>query len=405
MTLAHGLRGVDVAVMCPATDVQELSGFVGDQVHVVAQNGEGLAAGLTSVFAHFAAEGRRRVIAFNSDSPHLPVSVFERAFDALAVSDVVVGPTDDGGYYLVGAKASHPGLFAGDGMGTTSALAALLTRARALGLSTYLTEAFWDIDVLADLIPLAEQLRLAPAKAPRTAAWLRGDTRWSSCRRRRRTRESYADSQALRPWRHPPRNADDLLTQLRQNHGRIPIGSLGTYVERFRFKDPVFAMLEKIAAPRLVAALAIFVGFLVAIWLRSKSAETPLDAFSWPMTASLVCAPVVYPWYLLWLLPFLRSPSILPLTVWTVSIIPTYVVWHLRTLGLPWKVPAWIMLLEYGSVAVAAAIIALPRFSRTARPTMFRGPGRVKPTTSTQFVAKGVSIIQHYIHFAQEDPP
>ena len=149
------------------------------------------------------------------------------------------------------------------------------------------------------------------------------------------------------------------------NHGRIPIGSLGTYVQRFRFNDPVFATLEKIAAPQVVVVLAILAGFLVAIWLRGKSSEPSLDAFSWPMAASLLCAPVVYPWYLLWLLPFVRSPSTLPIIVWTVSIIPTYVVWHLRTLGLPWKVPAWVTLLEYGSVAVAAAIVALLRFTRS----------------------------------------
>ena len=98
---------------------------------VVAQKGEGLAAGLTSVFAHFAAPGRQRVVAFNSDSPHLPASVLESAFEALTAHDVVVGPTHDGGYYLVGAKAAHPALFDGDGMGTKSALEALLARARA----------------------------------------------------------------------------------------------------------------------------------------------------------------------------------------------------------------------------------------------------------------------------------
>jgi alpha-1,6-mannosyltransferase len=84
------------------------------------------------------------------------------------------------------------------------------------------------------------------------------------------------------------------------------------------------------------------------------------------MAATLLCAPVVYPWYLLWLLPFVRSISTLPIIIWTLSIIPTYYVWHLRTVGRPWLVPDWIMVLEYGSVAVAAAIIALLRFSRSA---------------------------------------
>jgi alpha-1,6-mannosyltransferase len=150
------------------------------------------------------------------------------------------------------------------------------------------------------------------------------------------------------------------------NHGRIPIGSLGTYLQSFRFNDPVFATLERVAAPQLVVGLAVLVGFLTAIWLRSKAQVWSSDAFAWPMAASLLCAPVVYPWYLLWLLPFLRSASTLPIIIWTVSIIPTYYVWHLRTLGRPWLVPGWIMLLEYGSVATAGAIIEFRRFTRPA---------------------------------------
>jgi hypothetical protein len=150
------------------------------------------------------------------------------------------------------------------------------------------------------------------------------------------------------------------------NHGRIPIGSLGAYVQRFRFNDPVFATLERVTAPQVVAGLAVLVGLLTAIWMRRKSAEGSSDAFAWPMAASLLCAPVVYPWYLLWMLPFLRSTSTLPILVWTLSILPTYYVWHLRTVGRPWLVPDWIVILEYGSVAVAAAMIALRRTTRSA---------------------------------------
>lgn len=79
------------------------------------------------------------------------------------------------------------------------------------------------------------------------------------------------------------------------------------------------------------------------------------------MAASLAFAPVVYSWYVLWLLPFLRSTSTVPLMVWTVSILPTYLVWHLRSLGHAWQVPGWVLLLEYGSVAIAAAIVSLRR--------------------------------------------
>lgn len=171
VALAKSLTGVEVAVMCPEPDQDELVRLLGNTVQVVAQKGEGLAAGLTSVFRHFAAMGLQRVIAFNSDSPHLASSVLDSAFQILATRDVVVGPTHDGGYYLVGAKAVYPSLFEGDGMGSTSALERLLARTKALELATGFTEPFYDIDVADDLILLARELRLAPAKAPKTAAW------------------------------------------------------------------------------------------------------------------------------------------------------------------------------------------------------------------------------------------
>ena len=152
------------------------------------------------------------------------------------------------------------------------------------------------------------------------------------------------------------------------HRGRIPIGSLGTYIRTFRFNGPVFAALNQVAPPRLLAALAGLVGLVTAMWLRRGASELTPDVFAWPMAASLLCAPVVFPWYLLWLLPFLTSASTLLIVVWTVSIIPTYVMWHLRTVAGTWgALPGWVMLLEYGCVAMSAAVIA---FRRMARPTV-----------------------------------
>lgn len=150
------------------------------------------------------------------------------------------------------------------------------------------------------------------------------------------------------------------------HRGSVPMGSLGVFVQRFRFNDPMFALLERVAAPQLLVGLAVLVGFLTAIWIRSKSPALSADTFAWPMAASLLCAPVVYPWYLIWLIPFLRPAATVPLMIWTVSIIPTYYVWHLRTVGREWFVPGWISLLEFGSVAIGGAIILFRRFTRAA---------------------------------------
>jgi uncharacterized protein len=172
LELTKRLAGVEVAVMCPAPDQEELAQLFGNAAPVVAQEGEGLAAGLTSVFRHFAGGGQH-VIAFDTDTPHLALSVLHQAFEILATHDVVVGPTHDGGYYLVGARSAYQSLFEGDGMGQRSALDRLLARTKVLGLSTGFTERFYDIDVANDLILLAQELELAPTKAPRTAAWFK----------------------------------------------------------------------------------------------------------------------------------------------------------------------------------------------------------------------------------------
>ena len=172
VALARSLPSLEVSIMCPEPDVEAVVSSVKGAVRIVPQTGRGLAAGLTSVFAHFTNSGSQRVIAVNSDSPHLPAAMLERAFEMLEKCDLVVGPTHDGGYYLVGAKTPHPGLFASEGMGTESALDVLLRRAEGLGLSIGLAEKFYDIDVAEDLSQLAEALRRAPELAPSTAKWL-----------------------------------------------------------------------------------------------------------------------------------------------------------------------------------------------------------------------------------------
>jgi hypothetical protein len=193
------------------------------------------------------------------------------------------------------------------------------------------------------------------------------------------------------------------------NHGRIPIGSLGRYVQTFRFNGPVFAALDRVAPPQLLAGLAVLAGLVTATWLRSAAPEWSPAQFAWPMAASLLCAPVVFPWYLLGLLPFLISASTLLIIIWTVSIVLTYVQWHLRALGRPWgSLPGWVMLLEYGCVATAGAIIAIRRLMRPAAPrysnglfqssqlgqdaTSVSGNPRVPSnTTSVQFTEEGRS--------------
>jgi glycosyltransferase A (GT-A) superfamily protein (DUF2064 family) len=168
--------------MCPSGDVTDVAARLPADVEVVAQRGAGLAAALDSVFERFAPDFGR-IVAVDSDSPHLPLASLQAAFELLERTAVVVGPTEDGGYYLVGASAVHPRLFELASLGTGSARDALVANARALGLDVAFTEASYDVDLPADLRRLAAELQLDPSRAPRTAALL------ASWQRARATRD------------------------------------------------------------------------------------------------------------------------------------------------------------------------------------------------------------------------
>jgi len=135
--------------------------------------------------------------------------------------------------------------------------------------------------------------------------------------------------------------------------GGLPIGSLPQVVERFRFNGPIFTAAASVAGPVAATALAILVGLVVAALTRRRLSVAAPEAWAWPMAAALLCAPLIYPWYLVWLTPFLASAATMPLTIWTVSILSTYVVWQLPAGR--WAVPEWALLVEYGALLGAAS--------------------------------------------------
>jgi uncharacterized protein len=171
LDLARSVSSDALAIVCPTSDVADLAAWL-PAIEIVGQHGEGLAAGLVSAFRIFIDRGYRRVVALDGDSPQLPPETLEQAFTLLDSSDVVVGPTTDGGYYLVGSTSAKAELFDTHRMGTGSAAESLLASARGLGLRVALTEPCYDVDDAEDLARLACELRRSPHRAVRTAAWL-----------------------------------------------------------------------------------------------------------------------------------------------------------------------------------------------------------------------------------------
>ena len=102
--------------------------------------------------------GEERVVLVGSDLPHITVELVEEAFHKLERNDVVLGPTHDGGYYLIGMRGWHD-VLQGIQMSTGSELEDILALAQHSGLSVSLLEATFDVDVVEDLHPLRELAR------------------------------------------------------------------------------------------------------------------------------------------------------------------------------------------------------------------------------------------------------
>ena len=144
----------------------------------------------------------------------------------------------------------------------------------------------------------------------------------------------------------------------------LPFGGVTNVVANVRFNGPVFRWIAALTAPQVAAAAAVAVGCSIAAWARWRLDESDPAAWAWPMAAALACGPVIYPWYLLYFTPFLFSARTLPVSAWTLSVVPVYVVWEMVGRGGRWVVPAGVLVAEYAlpvAVAVWLAVSARRR--------------------------------------------
>ncbi|THH39721.1 TIGR04282 family arsenosugar biosynthesis glycosyltransferase [Neolewinella litorea] len=114
------------------------------------QVGAGLGERMTAAFDHAFARGHQRAIIIGSDCPGLTTGLLNRAFGELEEHDAVIGPANDGGYYLLGLRQPHPELFSDMEWSTSSVLEDTLARARVQGLSVATLPVLSDVDHLED---------------------------------------------------------------------------------------------------------------------------------------------------------------------------------------------------------------------------------------------------------------
>ena len=145
--------------------------------------------------------------------------------------------------------------------------------------------------------------------------------------------------------------------------GVMPIGAVPNVVEHIRFNSPIFRPLAWAVTPTGAAVFALAAGLAAAAWARLTLDVNAPAAWAWPMAVTLACAPVIYPWYLLFFTPFLLTATTLPLSVWTWTVLPVYLIWEWAQFGARWRVPAWLMTVEYGAVVAAIVFLAVVRRS------------------------------------------
>ena len=128
------------------------------EMGLTCQLGASLGERLDHLLTETLASGSQRAVVMDSDSPTLPPEYISQAFDRLADADVVIGPTRDGGYYLIGMKRPQSHLLRQVQMSTPQVLADTLALAESTGLSVSLLPTWYDVDTMADLYQLDEEI-------------------------------------------------------------------------------------------------------------------------------------------------------------------------------------------------------------------------------------------------------
>jgi rSAM/selenodomain-associated transferase 1 len=144
---------------------------------LVQQEGADLGARLDHALTTYLLQGYQRVVIMDSDSPTLPPVYLSRSFEALSNgADVVIGPCEDGGYYLIGIKKPAPRLLREVQMSTPRVAAETKALAKEEGLDLFTLPAWYDVDDVASLSRLLDELeQIDPLEAIFTRRFLQQD--------------------------------------------------------------------------------------------------------------------------------------------------------------------------------------------------------------------------------------
>jgi rSAM/selenodomain-associated transferase 1 len=138
------------------------------EVSLLEQSSPGLGGALSEAFASHFERGFEKVVLIGSDNPTLGIEPIVAAEEALRDrQDLAIGPTSDGGYYLIGMRQPHLAVFERIEWSTPRVYAQTVERARALGLNVHPVDQWYDVDEPADLSRVLAELAHLPANVGR----------------------------------------------------------------------------------------------------------------------------------------------------------------------------------------------------------------------------------------------
>lgn len=166
-----------IIAYAPADGQAELKELLGEGLHWMGQTGADLGERLDAVTRRAFAAGFGPLITTGTDSPTLPESIVAEALDSLAADDsrVALGPTDDGGFYLVGTARHAPGIFDNVAWSTSLAYEHVARNAALSGLNLIDLPHWYDVDTFTDLSRLRSEFfsnEEARRAAPLTHQWI-----------------------------------------------------------------------------------------------------------------------------------------------------------------------------------------------------------------------------------------
>lgn len=148
----HGeSEGHDTIVFfTPPDSMDRMRAWLGTDLTLLKQEGDNLGSRMRNAFAWAFGAGYGKVIIVGSDCLLVDKSDVDDAFNGLVESKLVIGPSEDGGYYLIGASTLETSVFEGINWGTDAVLLETMEKIAAAGISTLLLGRKYDIDCCAD---------------------------------------------------------------------------------------------------------------------------------------------------------------------------------------------------------------------------------------------------------------